>query len=528
MDLVDGPGLPLLDQGLEAQLEVGQRVRVEQLAQLLLAEQLAEEVPVQGQGLGAALGHRRVAVVHVGGHVVEQQRARERRGARRLDRVDGDLAPPDAAEHVAQGRQVEHVGQALAVRLDEDREAPVARRDRQQVRGPLALLPQRRARARAGAAAGAARGRRSRGIGWRTGSTRRPGRRPGPRPRRGRGTAAPRRRRASRRPRAGGSRCRRPTRWSGPRGPSRSASRASIAMVHGAWTRPPNGRQDDQAPVAQLVAEALDHDPPVGRQDARGLALVLEVGEQVLGRQRVEVVVAPQALGRPRPPLRPLRQVRLDLAGERADRPAQLDRPARRRRRARTAACRGSRRRRHDHAVGRDVRDAPGACAEHDHVAVHARPELVDHLLVELADPSAGRPRLALEEHRIQAAVRDRAAAGDRDRARVRPRRHHVGEPVPGDPGLELRELVRRVGAREHPQDALQRLPRQRLEWRGAADRRPAARRPRTARRASSRRSAGRARRAGSAARSSARSPRPACRGPRPRSRAGRRGTWGR
>src|SRR5215217_2298646 len=64
-------------------------------------------------------------------------------------RCGGDLAPRHAGEDLAQRRQVEDVRETFAVRLDEDREAPVARGDREQVRGPLALLPQRRACPRA-------------------------------------------------------------------------------------------------------------------------------------------------------------------------------------------------------------------------------------------------------------------------------------------------------------------------------------------------------------------------------------------
>ena len=93
--------------------------------------------------------------------------------------------------------------------------------------------------------------------------------------------------------------------------------------VHAAAER----REHDEPPVPQLVAEPLDDDPPVGRQGAGGLALVLEVGEEVVGGEVVEVVVAPQALGGPRPPLRALREVGLDAAHELADRPAQLHRP---------------------------------------------------------------------------------------------------------------------------------------------------------------------------------------------------------
>ena len=59
-------------------------------------------------------------------------------------------------------------------------------------------------------------------------------------------------------------------------------------------------RQQHQPPVAELVAEALDDDPPVGRQGAGDLALVLEVGDEVLGGELVEVVVLAQPADAPR------------------------------------------------------------------------------------------------------------------------------------------------------------------------------------------------------------------------------------
>ncbi len=144
VDLVRVRRVALVGERLEAELEVREGVRVEQLAQLLLAQQLAEEVAVQRQRLCAALRERGVAVVHVRRHVVEQQAPGERGRLRGLDAVDGDLAARHAAEDLAQGREVEHVREALAVRLHEDREAAVAARDGQEVGGPLALLPQRR------------------------------------------------------------------------------------------------------------------------------------------------------------------------------------------------------------------------------------------------------------------------------------------------------------------------------------------------------------------------------------------------
>src|SRR5687768_14046342 len=67
---------------LEVVLDRGQRVGVDQLAQLLLAQQRAQQVAVQRQRGGAALGVGRVALVHVGGDVVEEQGGGEGRRGR--------------------------------------------------------------------------------------------------------------------------------------------------------------------------------------------------------------------------------------------------------------------------------------------------------------------------------------------------------------------------------------------------------------------------------------------------------------
>ena len=54
---------PLVGQRLELELEVGQGVRVEQLTQLLLAEQLAQQVAVERERAGTSPGQRCVPVV---------------------------------------------------------------------------------------------------------------------------------------------------------------------------------------------------------------------------------------------------------------------------------------------------------------------------------------------------------------------------------------------------------------------------------------------------------------------------------
>ena len=130
---------------LQLRLHLGQRVLVQQLAQLGLAEQLAQLGLIDGQRLGPPLGQRRVAVVDVVGDVAEQQRRRERRRDRRIDGHRLDLAVLDPPQRRHQRRHVEHVAQALAVGLEQHRERAESRRDREQIRGALALLPERAA-----------------------------------------------------------------------------------------------------------------------------------------------------------------------------------------------------------------------------------------------------------------------------------------------------------------------------------------------------------------------------------------------
>ena len=227
----------------------------------------------------------------------------------------------------------------------------------------------------------------------------------------------------------------------------------------------PERRQDAQPPVAEIVAEALHDDALVRRQCASGLPLVLEVREEVLGGQLVEVAARLQPLGRRGAAPGPARQVALDLAHERAQRPPELDRPPDRVAVPERQLARLAGRRRDRHPVVADLLDPPGRRAERDHLADAG---LVDHLLVELADPSTDLPGLPDEEHAEQAPVRDRAAAGDRDDPRIAPALDAARDAVPDDPRLQLGELVGRVRAGQHREDALERLATERLEGRGA------------------------------------------------------------
>ena len=76
--LVDVARQATFDQPLQLELEVGQHVGVDQLAELLGAEQVAQQIAVEGQRRRAALRQRRVAGVHVDGDPPEHERLRER------------------------------------------------------------------------------------------------------------------------------------------------------------------------------------------------------------------------------------------------------------------------------------------------------------------------------------------------------------------------------------------------------------------------------------------------------------------
>src|SRR3954466_14604694 len=71
---------------------------------------------------------------------------------------------------------------------------------------------------------------------------------------------------------------------------------------------------------------------------------------------------------------------------------------------------------------------------------------LVDHLLVQLADA----PAAVDEMHAEQAAVGNGARVGDRQTARALSPADDAGGAIPDDPRPQLRELVRRVAARQH------------------------------------------------------------------------------
>ena len=112
---------------------------------------------------------------------------------------------------------------------------------------------------------------------------------------------------------------------------------------------------------------------------------------------------------------------------------------------------RHARRRRDDHAVARDLLDAPGGGAEQERLP---RARLVDHLLVQLAHPA---PVGQVDAE--QPPVRDGAGVGDRERTRALPRADRARDPVPDDPRAQLGELRRGVAAVEHVQHVVELAP---------------------------------------------------------------------
>ena len=78
--------------------------------------------------------------------------------------------------------------------------------------------------------------------------------------------------------------------------PYSSRMRADSARPQAAWTRPPYGESTHSAPVADLVAEALEHDRAVAGHDARRrLLLAQERRAGCVRRALVEVVARARA-----------------------------------------------------------------------------------------------------------------------------------------------------------------------------------------------------------------------------------------
>ena len=127
---------------------LGRHPGVQQFAHIGLAKQLAQQAAVERQQRGAPLRQRRIGGVDKLCHVTEQQGRGERR--RRLGRHLGKLhaAVLNARHQLMQRRQIVHILQTLARRLDQNGKVGIIARYRQQLAGAQTLLPERRALAR--------------------------------------------------------------------------------------------------------------------------------------------------------------------------------------------------------------------------------------------------------------------------------------------------------------------------------------------------------------------------------------------
>jgi len=219
-------------------------------------------------------------------------------------------------------------------------------------------------------------------------------------------------------------------------------------------------REDADAPVSELVASALDDQGFVVGDGHRGRGLVLEVAHEVVGSLLVEIVQPHQPLDR--------RGAghSAQVAHELPDALAELERPARR-----VSVPEGhlpglARRGRDHHLVEGDVLDPPGRGPEHERLP---HPRLEDHLFVELADAALARDG-SEEKDPVQPAVGDGAAVDDGHAPGAFAGGHPVLDAVPRQPGLELREVVGEVAAREHVEHALEHRAGEPGEGRRAAD----------------------------------------------------------
>ena len=443
---------------LQLDFERVQRVRVEQLAQLGLAEKLPELGLIDGQSLSAPLGQRRVAVVDEVRHVPEQQRPGEGRRFLGVGDDDTNRALLNLLQRRYERRNIEHIAEHLAIRLEDDRERSEARRHLQQVVGTFALLPEwlasvgakarEQQRARGGFAELRGKHRAGAeladdelfdlvGIGdEQLGARRRVG--------------------------------------------VGEADDESIVAPHrldldlqlvahlrrhghgpGRVNASAERREYADPPVAEVVEHALDHDRTIVGDGAGSGLLILEVLEKVSRCQFAEVVFRRQALhgggglhG-------------ADLAHERADSLTEGHRAL-----GGIGLPEGhlsglARCRRDQHTVVSDLLDAPGGRAEEKRLA-DAR--LEHHLFIELADAGALHFFATNKKHAEEAAIGDRPATGDGDALRTRPRREDVCHAIPRNARPQLGEFIRGVEAGEHVEHAIERGPRQLCERCGLPD----------------------------------------------------------
>src|SRR4029453_2906393 len=184
-----------------------------------------------------------------------------------------------------------------------------------------------------------------------------------------------------------------------------------------------------------------------------------EITQQVLGGQRIEIVIAHEPLdgGGPGDPA--------EIANQPADGVAKFNRTSFAVAMPEGHLPRLARRGRDEDAIVRDFLDAPGGRPERKGLANLA---LEHHFLVELADSDG--PIGPGEEDTVESTIGNGAGVGDRHTLGPFPGGDRPVHPVPGDAWPKFRELVRRIAARQHVEHTFKHAYAQIGKWRRASD----------------------------------------------------------
>ena len=197
------------------------------------------------------------------------------------------------------------------------------------------------------------------------------------------------------------------------------------------------GREEHYTPIADLVPEAFHNDGLIGGQDSRGVFLLLDVCDQIARSKLIEaVLIAEDRLGCLLIAARHLSDepsdgaTGLELSTEHVTMPEGHFR--------RGVAWR----RNHLDPVMGYPGDPPCARAEQEGIALS---RLIDHLLIEFADPAP-----VGQDHSVETTIRNSSWVGHRQLSRPGSSCHLSGGAIPGDAGSQLGEEIRRVPARQH------------------------------------------------------------------------------
>jgi len=188
--------------------------------------------------------------------------------------------------------------------------------------------------------------------------------------------------------------------------------------------------------------------------------LIAQVLQEILRGTGIEIVLARQSIDRLR------RRESRQIVHQPANREAELERPAGAIAFPERHLARFAGRRRHEHAVVRDLFDPPRRGAEDEGFADAA---FEDHLFVQFADASGARAGTEQKDAE-QAAVGDGAAIGNGHAFRTFARGDRAGHAIPRDARPQLREFVGRIPSRQHVEHAFEHGAAQLGERRRAPD----------------------------------------------------------